>query len=377
MTLPGHGLQSHAEPAENRLSHEGQPHRGGAADAGLVGGDRHLSAAAPGRGRPSTVDPARRAALRQRAHPPGARAEQGPQGRDREVALDGRLQRGLRPRLGLPRAADRAPGRQDARPGPAGGGRAAGDGSDREDPALSRVRAEVHRHPARGIQAARRLRRLGPSVHDDGPRLRGGHRARVRAPGRPRARLQGPQAGALVHALQDRSGPGRGRVRGRAGAVGLRSLPAGGPAAGVAGGAEALAGDLDHHAMDAAGQPRHRGASRGGLRRPRGSGRDTDRRRQARRHLRRAGRSGAAAPAGHSARSRAGRSRVPPCLARPYRQGRGGAVRGDGHRHRPRAHRPRPRRGGLRSRPRRWGCASTTRWTTTGASSPRSSTLPG
>ena len=48
MTLPGHGLQSHAEPAENRLSDEGQPRPGRAADARLVGRDRHLQAAARG-----------------------------------------------------------------------------------------------------------------------------------------------------------------------------------------------------------------------------------------------------------------------------------------------------------------------------------------
>ena len=108
MTILRHGLQSHAAPAENRLSDEGEPRPGRAADARLVGRDGHLQAPARGRGRPSAVDPARRAAVRQRQHPHGPRPQQGPQGRRREVALDGRLRRGLRAGLGLPRPADRA-----------------------------------------------------------------------------------------------------------------------------------------------------------------------------------------------------------------------------------------------------------------------------
>ena len=55
----------------------------------------------------------------------------------------------------------------------AGDRRAPRDGSRREAPALPRVRAEVRRHPARGVPAARRLRRLGQPVHDDGARVRG------------------------------------------------------------------------------------------------------------------------------------------------------------------------------------------------------------
>ena len=87
MTLPGHGLQSHAAPAENRLSHEGQPGPGRAEDARLVGRDRHLQAPARGSIRSSAVDPARRAALRQRQHPHGPRPQQGAQGRGGESPL--------------------------------------------------------------------------------------------------------------------------------------------------------------------------------------------------------------------------------------------------------------------------------------------------
>ena len=62
-------------------------------------------------------------------------------------------------------------------------------------------------------------------VPHDGARLRGGDRARVRPLRGPRPGVQGPEAGALVHALQDRAGPGRGGVRGPDHALGLREVP--------------------------------------------------------------------------------------------------------------------------------------------------------
>ena len=46
----------------------------------------------------------------------------------------------------------------------------------------------------RGVQAPRRLRRLGAPVRDDGARVPGDDRARVRPVRRPRHRLQGPEA---------------------------------------------------------------------------------------------------------------------------------------------------------------------------------------
>ena len=57
------------------------------------------------------LHPARRASLRQRPHPHRPRAEQDPEGHHRQVQDHGGLRRALRAGLGLPRPADRAPGR--------------------------------------------------------------------------------------------------------------------------------------------------------------------------------------------------------------------------------------------------------------------------
>jgi hypothetical protein len=266
----GHGLQIHAEPAKNRLSDEGQSAPGRAPDARLVGRDRRLQAAARGRSRPAALDPARWAPVRQRQHPHGPRAQQGDEGSRGEVTEHARLQRRLRARLGLPRAAHRAPGRPGARARHRADRRSPRHGSAREDRKVSRVRRALRPGAARGVQAPRGLRRLGQPLHHDGAGLPGGDRARVRTLRGAWTRLQGPQAGALVHALQDGPRAGRGRVRGPADALGLRALPADRVAAVAAGAREALAGDLDHHAVDAAGQPRDRGASGRGVRRPGG-----------------------------------------------------------------------------------------------------------
>ena len=220
-----YGLQGHAKSAQDRVSHEGQPAQDGAGMARALGGDGHLWADPAGLGEPSPVDPSRRAAVRERPHPHGHRAEQDPQGSRREIALDARQQRGVRARVGLPRAADRASGGQGARSRPGERGRAPGDGSHGEAPPLPRVRGQVHRHPARGVPAPGRVRRLERSLPDDGARLPGGDRARVRPLRRPRPGAQGAQARALVHALQDRARPGRGGVRGPDHAVGLREVP--------------------------------------------------------------------------------------------------------------------------------------------------------
>ena len=52
---------------------------------------------------------------------------------------------------------------------------------------IGSVRAQIHRYPARAIQAARRLRRLGASVSHAGSGLRSGNSARLR-----RLRREGP-----------------------------------------------------------------------------------------------------------------------------------------------------------------------------------------
>ena len=64
---------------------------------------------------PAAQGPARRSALRQRRDPHGHPAQQGAQGHRRPIADDGRLRQPVRARLGLPRPADRAQGRQGPR----------------------------------------------------------------------------------------------------------------------------------------------------------------------------------------------------------------------------------------------------------------------
>ena len=76
-----------------------------------------------------------------------------------------RLQRALRAGLGLPRPADRIQGH----PGHAQGGRYRL--RRRHHPqGLRGLRAQIHRHPARPVQAARRARGLGQPVPDARPR---------------------------------------------------------------------------------------------------------------------------------------------------------------------------------------------------------------
>ena len=74
-----------------------------------------LRAHARGRAGPPEVRAARRPALRQRRHPHRPRGQQDPQGHRGQAQDPGRVRRALRAGLGLPRAAHRAPGREDAR----------------------------------------------------------------------------------------------------------------------------------------------------------------------------------------------------------------------------------------------------------------------
>src|SRR6266852_7535093 len=82
---PDYGLQDHAESAQNRVPDAGEPSADRAHDARVVGRYRHRKAPARGVGRSTAVDLARRTALRERPHPHGPRAEQGLEGRGREV----------------------------------------------------------------------------------------------------------------------------------------------------------------------------------------------------------------------------------------------------------------------------------------------------
>ena len=154
------------------------------------------------RARTPALRAARRAALCQRRCPHGHGAEQGAQGSDREIEHDGRLSRAVHPGLGLPRAADRVQGGEGiARP-------LAGRGA----PEKRGIRAQIHRHPAEAVQAARRVRRLGASVPHARSGLRGGDHPRVCEVRGEGARLSVEEAGLLEHRRADRAGRGGGGV---------------------------------------------------------------------------------------------------------------------------------------------------------------------
>ena len=141
--LPRHGLQSYAEPATHRLPDEGQPAAAGAGDAAALERDRAVPPDARPQRRTAALRAARRPAVRQRQHPPRPHAQQGAEGHRRQIALDGGMARALRPGLGLPRLADRAPGREAARTRQEGGDAEAGGAG-----ALPRVRRALRRRAA-------------------------------------------------------------------------------------------------------------------------------------------------------------------------------------------------------------------------------------
>ena len=137
-----------------------------------------------------------------------ARDEQDPQGRRRAQPHYDGLRRAVRARLGLPRPADRAEGGQEARVEEAGHGH----GGDPQR--VPRVRAGVHRHPARGVPAPRGRRPLQAPVPDDELRIRGDDCPRLR-----RVLLEGsavsrPEVGSVVLHRPDRARRSRARVRG-------------------------------------------------------------------------------------------------------------------------------------------------------------------
>ena len=138
----------------DRLRHEGGPREARAADAGGVGRARLYGQIAPGAaGRP--LHPARRPALREWRDPHRPRGQQGPEGHHRQVEDAGRLRRALRSGLGLPRAAHRAAGREEARQGRR-------EAVDAEDSARPAATTRCSRWTASaGFQPPRRPGRLG------------------------------------------------------------------------------------------------------------------------------------------------------------------------------------------------------------------------
>ena len=99
-------------------------------------------------GRP--IHPARRAAVRERRDPHRPRRQQGAEGHHRQVAHARRLRRALCAGLGLPRPADRAPGREDA-------GQATRSGSTRRRSAMPAASTR----PSRWTCSASDFMRLG------------------------------------------------------------------------------------------------------------------------------------------------------------------------------------------------------------------------
>ena len=147
----------------------------------LVGAIGHLRAAARRPRRAVRLDPPRRPAVRQRPHPLRPRPQQDPEGHRREVAHDGGLRRGLRAGLGLPRPADRAPGRQSSASTRPGVDVRARDGSGREAPALPRVRAASSSTSSARSSSGSACSATGSIPYLTlAPALRGGDRARAR-----------------------------------------------------------------------------------------------------------------------------------------------------------------------------------------------------
>ena len=98
-------------PAEDRFSDAGRPAAEGAGDSRPLGARGPLRRTAGERQGPAKIRSARRPALRQRQCSHRHCAQQDPEGHGRPLASDGGQGFELRPRLGLPRPADRVEGR--------------------------------------------------------------------------------------------------------------------------------------------------------------------------------------------------------------------------------------------------------------------------
>ena len=199
------------------------------------------------------VRPSRRAALRQWRHSPRHRAQQDFEGRGQPGAADARQGRALCAGLGLPRPADRMDCRGAIpREKPIQGQRA-----DRPvPPGMPRIRGPLDRGAEARLQAARRRRRLGQSLHDDGVFGRGADRPRARQVSRQWRALQGCKAGPVVGRRADRARRGgsripRPQIHDGVGALSDRACRA-------AGARRRCGADLDDDALDIAGQPRDR-----------------------------------------------------------------------------------------------------------------------
>src|SRR5881296_694757 len=170
-----------------------------------MAGEENLRKDPRGEPRKAEIRAARRAAVRERRHPYRPGGQQDPQGRRREVAQHGGLRRGLRPRLGLPRHADRGADREDLRQ----------EHSRGKDPEpRPRVCGRADRATKKGLPAPGRTRRLEQLLHHDGVQERGRRDPHARQGAGERLYLSRPETGELVLRLRLGARRGRGRIHG-------------------------------------------------------------------------------------------------------------------------------------------------------------------
>ena len=195
--------------------------------------------------------------LRQRQCPHRHGAQQDAEGHCRALASDDGPGIQLRARLGLSRAADRMEGRGRILPKQGQGeARLLGFASHHRLPqGMPRLRRTLALRAAGGIQAARRRRRLGSSLHDDELSGRSADRPRDLQIRRERAALSRLEAGDVERGREDGACGGRGRIRGPCQRHDLRGVPGRGSRA-----RHALRErrHLDDDALDDSGQPRDR-----------------------------------------------------------------------------------------------------------------------
>lgn len=100
-------LPRHPESAQNNLCDEGKSHPASAPAEQALGQCRYLQSDKRLTQRRPALHAPRRPTLCQRRYPHGPCNQQGAQGHRRKIQNNDRLQRPLRPRLGLSRPADR------------------------------------------------------------------------------------------------------------------------------------------------------------------------------------------------------------------------------------------------------------------------------
>ena len=234
-------------------------------------------------------------------------------------------------------------------------------GDGRVPPGVPRLCDALAQRAARGVQAARRGRRLGSSLRHHELSGRSADRARADEVRRERHALSRLQARDVERGREDRARRSRGRVRGLHLGYGVGEIS--GHLAGAWRARQCQRRDLDHHAMDAARQPRHLVLAEDRLRPLQGhrcaggqlgeDRRSPDPRRCAGRERVQAGardglREGARHPGRHARCGRMRPSAEGPRRLRLHRAAAARRSRHRRHRHRLRAHRARPRPRGLR-----------------------------